>query len=52
MNILIHIVAYTCIAFSIIGFIELALGFIKVQSYNLGRAIIYSTLFGVGLALL
>jgi len=46
------IFGWACLAFSIIGFIELALGFVQTKSYNLGRAIIYCLLFGVGIALL
>jgi len=46
------ILGWACLAFSIIGFVELALGFVQTKSYNLGRAIIYCLLFGVGIALL
>jgi hypothetical protein len=52
MGILFSIVAYACVAFSVIGFIELAVGFFTTKTYNLGRAIVYCLLFGVGLALL
>lgn len=51
MNKVMHVVSFACLAFSIIGFIETALGFKLNNSYNLLKTIVYCLLFGVGLAL-
>ena len=52
MKILLQAVGYASLAFSIVGFIELALGFFQTKTYNLLRALVYCVLFGVGLVLL
>ena len=46
------IVGWSCLAFSIIGFVETAIGLKKEGTYNLLRAIVYSILFGLGVGLL
>jgi len=46
------IVGWASVSFSIIGFAETAVGFWEAKSYNLGRAIIYCLLFGIGIALI
>ena len=51
-TILFHALGYACLAFGIVGFVELALDFAKTQTYNLLRALIYCAVFGFGLALL
>jgi hypothetical protein len=52
MTIFLHAIGWASLTFSIIGLIELVLGLIKTGTYNLLRAVIYSGLFGLGLALL
>ena len=45
-------IGYASLTFSMIGFVEIAIGFAINKTYNLLRAIVYSLLFGVGLTLL
>lgn len=49
---LFHAIGWTCLAFGILGFIHLGIELWKTQAYTLGRAIIYCSLFGIGLALI
>ncbi len=49
---LFHALGYACLAFSVIGFVDVGLEFFKAQAYTLLRALIYCLVFGVGLALL
>lgn len=51
-KILLHIVGWACLAFSILGFIHLGIELYQTKSYTLLRAIIYCLLFGTGLALI
>ncbi len=52
MQTLLAMVGWTCLAFSCIGFVELGVAFWKTEGYNLMRAIIYCSLFGIGLGIL
>ena len=51
INIALHAIGYAALAFSVVGFFELVLGFVRANSYNLLRAIVYCSLFGIGLSL-
>jgi len=51
-EIILHILGYSCLSFSIIGFVHIGIEFWQVKAYTLSRAIIYCVLFGVGIALL
>ncbi len=48
---MLEIVGWSCLAFSVVGFVDLGLGFWNTKSYSLLRAIIYCLLFGIGVAL-
>jgi len=52
MTILMHAIGYSCLAFSVVGFLELAVELYSTKTYILSHAIIYCCLFGTGLALL
>ena len=52
MKILLNVISVACLAFSLIGFVELFLGLFNTKAYNLLRAIVYCILFGIGVALL
>jgi len=52
MNTLLHFISFTCLSFSIVGFIELAFEFIQTKTYILSHAVVYCVLFGIGIALL
>jgi hypothetical protein len=52
MKILLHAIGYACIAFSIVGFIETAIGLATTKAYALNKVMVYSVLLGVGLAVL
>lgn len=52
LSISLHGIGCACLAFCTIGFIEIAIGLLTAKTYNLLRAIIYSMLFGIGIALL
>jgi len=47
-----QIVGFGCLAFSIIGFLEQLLQLAFTKSYNLLRAVVYSLLLGIALALI
>ncbi len=46
------IVGWSCLAFSIVGMIETAIGLAKEGSYSLMRVIVYSFCFGIGISLI
>lgn len=52
MKILLHAIGYACLAFSIVGFIETAIGLATTKLYTLSKVMVYSLLFGIGLSLL
>ena len=52
MKIIFDTVGFACIAFASIGFFETILSLLKEDKYNLLRAIIYASTFGIGVALL
>jgi len=52
IKLILHAIGYASLVFSIIGLVEIILGLIKAGTYNLLRLIVYSILFGIGIALL
>jgi len=52
MDIAKHIVGFACLAFSIVGFVEVGIGFKVNMSYNLLKTLIYCLLFGIAMGLI